>query len=244
MRNYLLYFLLAVAIVAFVGMSILYRSEAHRFFGIANSDAVEINYPYAYRVEKLYVKRGQTIQKGDKLARLIRNDLILEKQITTNQLAENQSEEQLKINQLKAQIKELELEHKMGRDKLSFQISDLEQKIKLNRELLATITPESGSHGSNSSLIQLEQLKRERKNATALYQGKKRSLKKELNDQVALFKQRQKRLGTELQGMKKEEKALEVMAPFDGIVAQINHRVHEDVEAFEPLMVLNNAKPT
>jgi len=243
MRNYFLYFLLSLALIAFVGMSIVYKSEAHRFFGIANSDAVEINYPYSYRVEQLYVKAGQSIRKGDLLATLIRQDLSLEKKMTTNQLAEHHSEEKLKVNQLKSQIKELDLQYKINMDNLQFTISDLRRKIKINKELLATIVGESHSN-LNPLVLQLKQLKRDKNNAIALYKGQKRGLSKELNDQMQLFKNRQTSLDTELQGMKNDEKALVVVAPFDGIVSSINHRVHEEVEAFAPLMLLNDAKPT
>lgn len=224
-------------------MSVSYKSEAHRFFGITNSNVVEINYPYAYHVKELYVKAGQSIKKGDLLATLVRNDLMLEKKITTNQLAEYHSEEKLKVNQLKAQIKEQNLEYKIKMDNFNFEISNLNRKITVNKELLTTMGGETYPT-VNPLMLQLRQLKRDKQNAIALHSNQKRSLTKELSDQTHLFKNRQTRLDTELKGIDKDEKALAVLAPFDGIVATINHYVHEDVKAFEALMILNNAKPT
>ena len=243
MRNYFLYFLLLLSIGAFVTMSLTYKSQAHRFFGIANSDAVEINYPYSYKVEKLFVTTGESIRKGDLLATLIRNDLTLDKELVNNQVRTHRAEENLKKNQIEASVKVLAVQYKIDIDNINFEIKELERKNRINEELLFSINGEK-SLGVNPILLKLKQLKRDKKNLSSLFYTQKKSLKKELKDQSNLFKKKVNTLHTELAGMSGDEKALEVLAPFDGIVSKLNHQLNEDVQAFETLMLLNSAKPT
>ena len=243
MRNYFLYFLLLIAIAIFVAMSIFYKSEAHRFFGLANSDALEINYPYEYRVQKLFVRAGESIKKGDVLATLLRNNLTMDKALKNGHVDTFKAEENLKRNQLLSSLKELKLQHKIKIDNINFQLKELRRKERINKELLSTI---SNAQGTSSSpiLLKIAQLKREKKNLTSLYEGQKRSINKQLKDLSSLFTKKVKVLNTELVGMKKEENALKVIAPFDGVISNLNHQPNEDVPAFETLMTLNNAKPT
>ncbi len=224
-------------------MGVVYKSEAHRFFGIANSDAVEINYPYSFKVEKLFVKAGESIKKGDLLATLVRNDLTLDKELVHNQLGTHKAEENLKTNQIKASLKALSLQYKIDIDTIDFEIKELQRKERVNRELLLSISNEKPS-GMNPILLKLKQLKRDKKNLSSLFYSQKKSLKKELTDQANLFKKKVNKFHTELAGMSGDEKALQVIAPFDGIVSELNHQLNEDVQAFETLMLLNSAEPT
>lgn len=224
-------------------MSIQYKSEAHRFFGLADNHGVEVNYPYPYQVEKLFVQAGQSIKKGELLAVLIRKDLQLDKAITNNNVQTYKAEETLKRNQLNASLKKLKLEYKIKTDNIQFQINELLRKERVNRKLLATMSNTDGI--SNTPLeLQIKQLRREKKNETSLYFGQKKSLNKQLKDLSSLFHNKVTTLDTKLTNMKGEEKALKVIAPFDGIVSSVQHQPHEEVEAFEPLMTLNSAEPT
>jgi len=224
-------------------MSITYKSEAHRFFGLTNSDTLEINYPYEYRVQKLFIQSGESIQKGEILATLVRNNLTIDKAITNGHVDTFKAEENLKRNQLLSSLSELKLQHQIKIDNINFQLKELKRKEHINKKLLASISNRDES-SSSPILLQIEQLKRKKKNLNSLYVDQKRSINKQLNDLSSLFTKKVNVLTTELTEIENEEEALSVISPFDGVVSNINHQPNEDVPAFETLMTINNAKPT
>jgi len=177
------------------------------------------------------------------LAILLRTNLTMNKALTHNHIDTYKAEENLKRNQLLSSLKKLSLEHTIKIDNIHFELKELRRKEKINKKLLSSI---SNGQGTSISpiLLQIRQLTREKKNVSSLYYAQKKSINKELKDLASFFNKKVKVLDTELLGMQGEEKALRVIAPFDGIVSSINHQPNEDVQSFETLMTLNNAEPT
>jgi multidrug resistance efflux pump len=241
--NYLLYIVLAIAIAVFIWMSLYYKSEAHRFFGLAASHEHSINFPYAVKIQKMNVYNGQDISKGEVLATLIRSDVVREKELLEQQVNELKAEESLKENQINSQIKQIELENKIEINKIKDEIETLNQRSALNRELMRGIS--SAESNSNKIItVKLNQLQRKLENITHLSQIQINNLHSQYNKQAHLYKEKIKQLRKKLDMLREDETKLKIIAPFDGVVNSVLHTQDEDIKEFETIMVLSPKEPT
>ena len=242
--NYLLYIVLAIAIAVFIWMSLYYKSEAHRFFGLASSQEHFVNYPYAVKIKSINVTKGQHITQGEVLATLVRIDIIREKELLNQQIDELKAEESLKENQISSQIRQIKLENKIHINEIEDQIETLKERDALNRELMKGIVTSKNSNSHKIISIKLSQLQRQLENTLNLNQIRINNLHSQYKKQANLYSEKIKQLKTRLRMLTKDETDLNIIAPFDGIVSDILHTKDEDIKEFETIMILSPREPT
>ncbi|MEA3523632.1 MAG: HlyD family efflux transporter periplasmic adaptor subunit [Campylobacterota bacterium] len=242
--KYLLYIVLIIAIAVFIWMSLYYKSEAHRFFGLAANKEHPINFPYAVKIQSLNVYTGKSITEGEVLATFIRSDIIREKELLSQQVDELKAEKNLKVNEILSQIKQVKLEEIIQVDDINYKIEELQQRDALNKNLMKGILTQKSNTSQSLISVKIAQLQRQLQNIKHLSSNQVDNLRSQRSKQALLYREKIKQLTTKLQTLTKDETDLKLIAPFDGIVNNVIHSVNEDIKAFETLMTLNGREPT
>ena len=145
-----LYFIWIVVLIILVIISLQYKGESTGFYGIADAREVVINSGNPVEIKKIHVVQGQSIKEGDTLVELSRPELDMKINEITNQLRQTKKQKSVKVNSIKAQIKELQAQY--------------ERNKKLTAELKSVKKENPSTVQDNSQhpiLIKIENLKRE-----------------------------------------------------------------------------------
>jgi HlyD family secretion protein len=215
-----LYFLWIVIIVILVIISLQYKGESTGFYGIADAREVVINSGNPVEIKKIHVVQGQSIKVGDTLVKLCRPELTMKINEITHHLRTMKTQKSVKVNRIKAQIKELQAQYERNK-KLT---SELKSFKKENNTA-------SQDNNKNPLLLKIENLTRELRLASSPTQ-----IKDELN--LLLEEQEKLTIYAQINGIigSVNAKEGEKVSPFTPIItlhtkspSYVKGYIHEDV---------------
>jgi len=247
-RINILYIAVLVVVVILFAIIFRYSRNTIMFYGFAENQETEINLEYPVRVDKIYVIPGQSVAKGTLLAEASHNKM------------------QLKLNELKFQIEELELEKAIWAANLQASIDMLESQKSLKiRKTESEISQINAAAEQNRRLIEsLEGVSSpaDSVSSNGLNSLRIQSLTDEMNLAVEGLDLEIKKYRDKLKAsdnpldvqIRKIEKDLEyyeansvkisILAPTDGLIGNIHCMESENLSSFTSIISFYEENPT
>lgn len=247
MKFNLLYPLLLVALLGCLWIVFdLQGQSSNTFFGTAESESHSINMEYTALVERLFVRIGQQVKKGDTLAIVSRSEL-----------DRSTSDNIMEINQLrtehKAQKSLLEKDRDLLKAQYATEQSELEADIKLleaERNLQADLRKALGGSGApgespaaNVKTQEIAGLRRTLLESEKQLQEELKHLDAQIQTGESLYQSELTRLRKTSDFLDVERARLVVISPVDGYVESVGPGPNEIVEEYRELLKINPRQP-
>ena len=235
MKYFQPYYFLAIL----VGIGIFWynaqnRSQAAIFYGFAENKDTEVNFNYPVIVQDIFVTEGQRVSKGDLLFHLQR---IQPKQ----QLAD----EDFKISELRAEsyawksgkqgdLQLLEAKYKIDKQDIEAKINKIQDEINYKKRLYSDLsTLKDASIDFISMEKELSSLENEKHLTDSLYFQERTNIIREIEVGVNPFQVEINRLDAKKKfDADQQVQDIEIRAPFDGLVGNINCKEAEHIPSF------------
>ncbi len=233
-----------VALASIVAMTLFYRGETNRFYGIAESRSQVISFQQSVELKKLYVVPGQDVEKGDLVAELVRPDLLTQIAMIEHQIEEFTAEHSVKNKNIKAELKSLRAQQAAAVVEIDYQIKALESQHQLNRRLMSEESILE-SKGSNDSPLgfKIAGLKTKRELVLQSIKVKADNLQDQLKWRDPVVAKIEK-LKAKRDALNEKKSGLFVYALFSGTVGTVYFREGEEVPPFKPMITLHGRKPS
>jgi multidrug resistance efflux pump len=233
------------------GITVSYRSEPTKFYGIADTKETIVNAEEGVEIRKLRVVQGQAVKAGDTIVILdqpalairinqIENTLeeykkLLEYQTKMNEAdrRQYQAEQKEKINEIKTQISELEAERARN-VKLVKEMGSLQNERRMIEEI---------EDGTNTLVEQINGLKRQLEAAeyTLSVDINRQKLLKNTDDPA---QSQIRRYTRELELLQQQQQQLVKTAPIGGMIGMVKFKEGEKVSPFDTILTLHAAAPS
>ena len=208
------------------------------FYGIAESRSTEINYNYPVVVEKILVRPGKEVKKGDILLQLSRRKSKETLEDQTFRIAELKAQEVLWKQKQKNNIEELKIQRQVQLAEVSGKIETLENELLYKKSLvegLSSIDPAKTTYKPLEDKIQ--KCKQESIDLKLMYTLKIKGLKKELSLGQNPYNEQVKRLIAEKEFNESQILLpIVVYAPATGLVGTISCKEAEHISSFSTLL--------
>jgi multidrug resistance efflux pump len=239
--NFLYWLFFPLVIGAVIWLAIQLRISYKEYFGYAENRSSEINLDKDVIITDILVQMGAHVRKGQALMRVSNQDLQHEiTQLHVN-LQGVRIREDLSETEIEAEILELVRQRDLRLSELNTKITTAESDIQFYKSLsgLLNAPAEDQQHPKAAYVAQLrEEVAQIQHQYEQLIRHYRRMLAqpKETIAQADLLRQRERQLQEKLQ-------EFEVVAPYDGIVGNINVMEGEYVPAFSSLISYYETTP-
>ncbi|MBN1130434.1 MAG: HlyD family efflux transporter periplasmic adaptor subunit [Chitinispirillaceae bacterium] len=228
------------------------RSDSTSFYGVADAQELVINDEQAVEIKKIMVVPGQEVKSGDTLLAVAKPDLDHKIAEIRRQLNELQSRKSAHVNLSQSEILRFKSQQEARIGELKAQIKELEAQYDINRKLVSELrsidTSDRLSVGSddtaNPVMIKIQQLKRELALAQDTAQIDMRRLKGELSYAGDPLAEQVKGLTKEMAMLMEEKDKLYKIAHIDGLIGAVNFKEGEKVSPFTPIVTLHTESPS
>ncbi len=230
------------AILMLVLITIFNQAKVDKFIGLTSNKEHVINFPYPIEISKTFVFSGEEVKKGDLLAKLSRSDLAKDIDKIDSRVNELLSLKSNKLEDIKADMKTLEVTNKLQIEKLNIQIKEESVKLKNSKKLLETVI--DVDDGAFSDLkYKIKILKNERQSKQKLYKTKKIILEKELKNETKSYEVQIDRFLKQKKELRQKEQMLTVYAPIDGEIGSISYGKNSLLKSYEKLLTIHTKYP-
>ncbi len=220
-----------------------FNSNIATFYGNTENKETDINLDFSAVVDKINVIQGQLVKKGDVLMEMSKKSFDKEIENLNQSIAILNNKNNINTAEIRTAIEKVNAEKSQKIAQLKNEISIEESKLAYNRSLLS----------SNVNIIESEKI-------THPIQEKINSLKKEVAstelssdkiiDAYNLLLLKMKSTDVEAKTyinnkdyVIEEKNKLKIVAPFDGLIGNINVKSSEFVQAFAPLLSFYEPSP-
>ena len=229
------------------GITLSYRSEPTKFFGIADTKETIVNAVDGVEIKKLFVVQGQTVRAGDTLVILDQPELRIRINEIENELSQAKAQVKYTDNINYGEMQRYVAEAKMKIDALKTQIRELEAQlatnIKLVKELRGLKNVENITDSSNALQVTINGLKEQlaaAQNALKVNDERYRRLEKTEDPVQAQIR----RYTGELELLYQQEEHLVKQAPIGGMIGMVKFKEGEKVSPFDTILTLHAAAPS
>lgn len=247
-KRYFNGFYISLVVIGLVLINIFFnhQREAVSFYGFAETNETAINYNHPIVVDKIHVTPGQYVNKGDLLLNISR---IKSKETLSDQpysITELQAEEAIWKSEKESQISVIKAERKLKLETLDLKLAELENEWKHRQSLLeglSTLNPDQPQHHPIKDKIQA--LEKERSLQEAAYDTRLQALEDQKMRGNNPYREQILHLQAEQQFDEAHQiRPIEVIAPTDGIVGNLQCKEAEHVLSFQPLMSFYEPHPS
>ena len=241
----LLYIAVPLVLLALVFSEQWVGRQSMTFFGIAETDELDIRLEHPIQIEELLVISGQEVQQGDQVAKVSRSDLPGEKNRITSKIEELQLEESKRKRELRAEIRRLESEKVDKITKVQGEIDALKAEVSWDKKLVDQLETVSVSESAADApiLTKIKALEDEKIASVQPLEVQIQELQAELEDPDSPIFAQIRKLENDLKFIGTEEASLELQSPIDGIVGSVNHRDGERLPSFQTLLTIYASRP-
>ncbi|MCX7725444.1 MAG: HlyD family secretion protein [Chitinispirillaceae bacterium] len=247
-RFYIIYLLIAIILGV---ITIYFRGEPTKFYGIADTKELIINADAAVEIKRIFVVEGQTVKAGDTLVVLDRPDLTLRINEISHTLHEYKARKIFESSYSESELKKLRAEQEEKAKEISAKIKELEAQYEMNKKLLSELrsikkednTPVDSN--SNPILAQIKSLKQllETVRDPSRIQTVEKINRQHTTSEDPVAAQVQ-RLSNELALLQREKEKLLILAQIDGVIGSVKFKEGERVSPFDTILTLHSAAPS
>ncbi len=247
------YIVLFIALAAMAMMTAYYKSETYRFYGIADTKEIVVNYNLPVQIKQINVVAGQPIQRGDTLVILGQPEMSIKINTISHTLDELKATRATQNSRSRSEIRQLQAEQVARVNEIKSQIKKKEAEYELNKKLISELRSVSsaGRNASDSTddagnplLVEISELKKELEIAKNPSQIVIERLNGELSGSEDPLVVQVERLTKELAMLNDEKAKLVILAPMDGVVGSVIFKEQEKVSPFDTIMTLHGEFPS
>lgn len=246
------YIVLFIALAAVALMTAYYKSETYRFYGIADTKEIVVNYNLPVEIKEINVVQGQPIRSGDTLVILDQPELTLKINEISHALDEIKATKATLATRSRSEIRQIKAEQIAQVNKIKAEIKKLEAEYELNKKLMSELrsfsksgkNPADGSDISSPILVQIAELKKLLGAASSPSQIVIDRLTDEISSSEDPLVVQVERMTKELTMLNAEKEKLVILAQIDGIVGSVNFKEREKVSPFDTIMTLHRESPS
>ncbi len=246
MRLNAFYLLIVILFVAMLLISFQYfRGSAHSSVGITFARQNRISVERPATVKAIHVVPGQQVQAGELLIELVSSELEINIDKLENRISDHKAEKSEKIKITQSEVAYIQAQLDLELEEIQAEIDELENELMLNRKLTKEFagnqkSPDESNPlvGKINSLIRQLSMKTEARTIRIKDVQQRHVLDMQLLDnQISLLER-------ELEQLIREKQNLVKHAVTNGVVENVNVKTNEQVEAYAPLLTINPVNPT
>jgi multidrug resistance efflux pump len=222
----------------------------YSFFGSAEVESQVVNSEYAILIQKVFIKAGQNVRKGDTLAWCTRsdfNDLNRRSVEKTGEIKQFQTEKQAKMVEITQEVALLEAKKAGSISEVAAQIQLLELENGVQTDLRKLISGNANEKTTAPSNLRLEKIK--------VLQASIQQIDNQINQQKVLLEAQMKAnqvifdakiaLSQQAKGLiQNDQKQFVLIAPVDGFVETVAITPNQVMSARQDLVKISPTKPT
>ncbi len=227
-------------------LNTFYQKEVVLFYGFAENNETEINFNYPIMVERIYVRPGQKVKKGDILLNIskINPSEALEDQ--PFRIAELQAKQRAWLHEKQGTLALLRKEKELRLGAIEADISKLKEERDFQKSLyrgLKSVEKTKSTYLPISKKI--EALEKEKALERRRFDQKINNIKKEIRLGINPYEEEIKRLNAE-QDFEEQNKSIKIQltAPTDGLVGNIYCKEAEHIPSFKTLVSFYEPNPS
>lgn len=240
----LLYWLILPALLMFCYYILMsYDSKASDFFGYTENKETEINLDYSAVVDQIYVTQGQLVKKGDLMLEMSKKAFDKEIENLNQSIAILNNKNTINTAEIRTAIEKVNAEKSQKIAQLKNEIAIEESKLAYNKSLLsANVTVVDNDKIIHPIQEKINSLKKEISNTEV-------STSKILEAYTILLQKMKstdveaKTILTNKDYIIQEKNKLKIIAPFDGLIGNINVKKSEFVQAYTSLLSYYEPSP-
>ncbi len=243
--NIFYWIIFPLSLYAIYSLNIELRLSHKEFYGFAENKQNEVNLDKDVTVSKIFVKTGDNIKKGQLLMRVLNTDISEEITQLDVALGGVKIKTDQNIAEIKAEILKLEQEKSNKIAELQSKINIAEKDFAFYRELLKN---NSGKNADFATDIQnpkaeyIKNLEEEIKTINATFDKQISHFRKMMaGPQETMTLKNQ--WNNKKNYLKDELDKFDVVAPYDGVVGNVNVRQGESIKAFSSLISFYESSP-
>lgn len=246
----LFYTVFGATIIVLCVVTLHIRSESDSFFGIADTKEIIVSSENAVEVKKIHVFPGQNINKGDTIVELDDPELTLKINYTAHQLDELTKQNTAHTKLSRSEMLQFKAEKNARINGLKAQIQELEMQYENNQALLSNLrsidSKENIKGGMENSpiAIKIKQLKAELNLALDSSRYRESKLQNSLLYSGDPLAEKVKGFQSELALLKDERAKLLKIASIDGIIGTVRFKDGERVSPFDTIATIHNESPS
>jgi multidrug resistance efflux pump len=246
-----LYALCVVIALVLAGLTVYYRAEPDTFYGIADTKEIAITSESAVEIRRVLVAQGQLVNEGDTLLELFNPELEMRLSQISHELTEMRTRSSAHATLSKSEILQFKAQQEVRVSEIRAQIKELEAQYEMNRRLVSELhsldrdkPANADGDAGNPILIKLESLRK----LLALAQDPSRVYENRLANALSSsgdpLADQVKQMEDELRILNEDRKRLVIQAQIGGLIGSVNFKVGEKVSPFAPILTLHAASPS
>ncbi|MBN1600733.1 MAG: biotin/lipoyl-binding protein [Chitinispirillaceae bacterium] len=245
------YIVLFIALAAVALMTAYYKSETYRFYGIADTKEIVVNYNLPVEIKEINVVQGQPIRTGDTLVILDQPELTLKINEISHALDEIKATKATLATRSRSEIRQIKAEQAARVNEIKAEIKKLEAEYELNKKLMSELrsfskggkNPVESGDMSSPILVEIAELKKllATSNPSQIVIDR---LTNEITSGEDPLVVQVERMTKELTMLNAEKEKLVILAQIDGIVGSVNFKEREKVSPFDTIMTLHRESPS
>ena len=216
------------------------QGEATQFYGIAESQVRSISFQYPVEIVEVPVVEGQRINRNSRLLEVRRYDLDVNLLVLDERINEIRAEHVATRHMVTAEIASLEAERGAQIETFKTKINSLETQLRHNQALVDSISGDDEPATTIESPLQVKirGLSAEKLQTRQMFQARIELQKQKLADTSGPDDARIAELEKQKNELLRQSQALVVQAPFPGSVGSVMFKQGEQVDAFNPVIVI------
>lgn len=245
-RQHLLYLFLLPILYLMYSVQSSYSSASAFFYGFAENKETELSHDNDVLVTDIFVTQGESVTEGQVLMSVSRPELV-------NKEIDSDLQEESNLLKLTAAKKEIEDKQTIIRNDLAAylakkqsereEVNAREQQNKAELKSLKSVVVDLGpiSEKTQAQLKRIEQEVASYTNETEIRLQQLESQQQMVSASLQLAK---KKVGVTRQQIATAYKQLDILAPADGVIGNIQSKRGENLKAFSTLMTFYESNPT
>jgi HlyD family secretion protein len=246
MRLNAFYLLIAILFIAMLLISFQYfRGSAHSSVGITFARQNRISVERPATVKAIHVVPGQQVQAGELLIELVSSELEINIDKLENRISDHKAEKSEKIKITQSEVAYIQAQLDLELEEIQAEIDELENELMLNRKLTKEFAGNQKSPDESNPLVgKINSLKRQLSMKTEARTIRIKDVQQRHVLDMQLLDNQISLLERELEQLIREKQNLVKHAVTNGVVENVNVKTNEQVEAYAPLLTINPVNPT
>lgn len=240
--NILYIFWIVLFIIACFLINSFVKTSQTTVFGMADTEGQILNFEYPVIVNKIYVRAGSQVRKGDTLMLLKRPELDRESVRKTNEIQVTSAEKNARVQNVDNEIAKLRSDYAIKTNDLKSQIQLLESEERTQAALRKVV---DGKGDNSKSLIieKINTLKRALNVEEQRFSTQMRELNQAKSAESTVFDSRESTVTQEINFLEEAKDKLVLLAPIDGYIESVSVFENQITPQYSQLLKLNPQKP-
>jgi len=237
----ILYITWILAVALLVLITLYNQTKVNSFMGLTQSKQRIINFPFPVQVKEVFVTVGEKVNKGQKVAEVVRVDVNDKTFSLNSKIQELESKKALKIKELSSKLEFLNRKKEKELAEIDYKILGLKEKRKANRTMMQSL---SISPVAKSSLdIQIDALKKKKESIKNIYETQKENILVMLDHTQKMFDAELKLLSEKKSILFEENTPITIFAPYDASIGSIACTSGEALKPYDEIMTIHPVYP-